>query len=242
MVGCLVLGLTGAASAEPYLAGFAGVAITPDVDLKTELDLNGVSILDGTFKDIEVDSTLVFGGKAGYFFSGKILGGNLGIELDASHFRADVDSQTVRFSGQAFGLPVDIDTTVQEAHADVTTVGLTALYRLALWESAALPNGRVQPYIGVGVAAFIATFETRTSVFPDNVDLSETDVEPGIQAIGGLKVFLTRHLALFAEYKFFQTTEFTFRFEETQGPITETARDRSDLTGHQVYGGIAVHW
>ena len=94
--------------------------------------------------------------------------------------------------------------------------------------------------------AFIARLATRTSVFGVNKDIADTDVRPGFQALAGARWFITRRVALFAEYKCVQTETFSFRFEESGtilgAPVTERARDRADLTTHLVYGGLAVHW
>jgi hypothetical protein len=42
----------------------------------------------------------------------------------------------------------------------VTTVALSALYRLRFAQSPDFPRGRIQPYVGVGVGAFITSLKT----------------------------------------------------------------------------------
>jgi opacity protein-like surface antigen len=87
---------------------------------------------------------------------------------------------------------------------------------------------------------------TRTSPFDANTSVEDTDVRPGVQALAGLKFFVVRNVAVFAEYRFTQTDEFEFNFRAhgTVGgsPATETARDRSDLTQHHAAFGLAIHW
>jgi opacity protein-like surface antigen len=234
------------AVAEPYLAGYVGIALTDDRDLRTELELDGVPFVNGRARDLSFDSSLAFGGKAGYFFERDLLGGNLGAELDVYHFEPNFGAQTVRFSGMFAGVTGDISTRLQSADIDVTAVTLNLLYRFRLLPDSQYPRGRLQPYVGVGAGAFIATLETRTSTFDANKEITDTDVRPGFQALGGARFFLTRNIALFAEYKFIQTETFSFKFKESGTifgfPVTETARDRADLTSHLIYGGIGFHW
>lgn len=232
--------------AEPYVSGYVGMAVTEDKDLRTELELNGVPFVNGRARDLSFDSSVMFGGKGGYFFAQDVFGGNVGAELDVYHFEPDFGSQTVRFTGMFGGVTGDISTRLQSANIDVTAVTLNLLYRFRLLSAAEYPRGRLQPYVGVGAGAFIATLETRTSTFDANKEISDTDVRPGIQALGGARLFLAPSIALFAEYKFVQTETFSFKFRESGTvfgfPVTETARDRAHLTSHLFYGGIAFHW
>ena len=252
----LLVAAPGLVSAEPYLAGFVGAAFTEDKGLDTTqtnnpLSVNGVSFLDGTFKNIDFDTSVVFGGKVGYYFDYPVLGGNFGLELEVYHFEPDVASQTVVFSGTArtiFGttLPPEFRTTIQKADIDVTALGLNLLYRLELSQSDNFPHGRFQPYAGVGLGLFIATLSTTTTPFDANKSIDDTDVQPGGQILVGARFFLSPHIAIFAEYKFIQTAEFSFRFQESATalgqPATETARDQADLTQHQLMAGVGFHW
>jgi opacity protein-like surface antigen len=234
------------ASPEPYLAGYAGAAFTENKDLRTELELNGTPIVNGRARDLHFDTSPVFGGKLGYFFDADLLGGNTGIELDVFHFEPDVSRQTVRFSGLLAGVTGESRTQIQPADIEITAITINALYRFRLAADAEYPRGRFQPYIGVGAGAYIARLATTTSPFDVNKDIADTDVRAGFQALAGARFFLTRHIALFAEYKFVQTQTFSFTFKEsgTVGgfPLTETARDRAAITGHLLYGGLGIHW
>jgi opacity protein-like surface antigen len=232
--------------AEPYLGAYVGTALTEENDLRTELELNGGPFVNGRARDLSFDSSVVFGGKGGYFFAQDVLGGNVGAELDVYHFEPNAGAQTVRFTGMFAGVSGDIRTRLQSADIDVTAASVNFLYRYRLLSTPRYPHGRLQPYVGVGAGAFIATLETRTSVFDANKHISDTDVRPGIHVLGGARFLLTPHVALFAEYKYLQTEPFSFRFKESGTifgfPATETARDRADLSSHLFYGGIAFLW
>jgi opacity protein-like surface antigen len=234
------------ASAEPYLAGYLGAAFTESTDLRTELELSGTPIVNGRAHDLALDTSLLYGGKLGYFFDVDLLGGNTGIELDVFHFEPDVRSQTVKFSGLLTGVTGDTRTHIQRADVDITAITLNALYRFRLAADRAYPRGRFQPYVGVGAGAYIAQLATKTSPFDVNKNISDTDVRAGFQALAGVRWFFTPHIAVFAEYKFVQTEMFSFTFKEagtvTGFPLTETARDRAAFTGHLLYGGLGIHW
>jgi len=234
------------AAAEPYAAAYVGAAVTEQTDLRTELQLNGMPFVNGRARDLSLDTSLLFGGKAGYFFAPDLLGGNLGAELDVYHFEPDLSPQTVRFTGLFAGVNGDVRTRLQSADIEVTAVTVNLLYRFRLLSDAGYTSGRLQPYVGIGGGAFIARMSTQTSPFDVNKDISDTDVRPGVQALGGARFFLTRNIALFAEYKFVKTDDFSFNFKQSGTimglPITETARDRASLTSHLFYGGIGFHW
>jgi hypothetical protein len=75
-----------------------GTARTEDTDLRTEIELNDAPFVNGRARDLTFDSSLLYGGKAGYFFERNLLGGNIGAELDVYHFEPNFGAQTVRGS------------------------------------------------------------------------------------------------------------------------------------------------
>jgi opacity protein-like surface antigen len=234
------------ASAEPYLAAYAGAGFTQSKDLRTELELNGVPVVNGRAENLHFDTSAVFGAKAGYFFPVDVLGGNTGLELDVYHFEPNAPRQFVKFSGMLGGVTGDTRTQLQSADIQVTAISVNAIYRFRLAADAEHPLGRIQPYVGIGAGAFIARLATTTSPFDVNSNIDDTQVRAGVQALAGARWLVTRNIALFAEYKFVQTDTFAFRFKQpgtiSGFPFTETARDRADLTSHLVYGGVGFHW
>jgi opacity protein-like surface antigen len=241
-----LLAWVSAASAEPYLAGYAGAAFTETKDLDTQLELNGFRFIDGRLRDLDFETSVLVGGKLGYYFDRPVLGGHVGLEVEGYHFEADVRPQTVRFQGILAGVPADTNVRVQRADIDVVGAGLNLLYRVPVAVSDAAPRGRVQPYVGVGLAVLIAELSTRTTPFDVNKKISDTDVQPAIQALAGVRVFVTRNLAVFLEYKYLHSEPFSFHFREpgtiTGAPFVETARDRSELRAHHLALGVGFHW
>lgn len=248
ILGVLFYGLLGVspASAEFYAAGYVGAAIPTNEDIDfVRIDVDGDLDSSGTFNDVELDTSVVFGGKLGYFFS------PFGVELEAYHFSPDVDQQTARFTGSVFdGSAVAGSTQVTFGDPDVPTapeIGVTAvavngLYRFQLAKDAAFPEGRFHPYLGAGLGIFVATLESRTEELRTDED---TDIAVGGQALAGLKYFLTKNLALFTEYKFVQTANFEFEltgFDASTGAVESTSDFELDITAHLIYGGIQWHF
>ena len=186
LAGLLLLS-PGPAGAEPYGGLVVGVAFTRDTDVDQKV------FGTATFEDIGFDTSIVFGGKAGYFFETPVLGGNTGLELEVYHFRPDIGTQTVGVSANG----LSGTTTFRHADLHVTAIGLNGLYRFPLARSAEFPQGRFHPYAGVGLGAFIARFETRTTALDVPTDFGDTDVRVGAQALAGARFFLMPHVALF---------------------------------------------
>jgi len=243
----LALAVPAVAAGEPYGALFTGAAFTENSDLQEKLNLGALSAADGTIKDLRIGTAPVHGGKLGYFFEPRVLDGNFGLELEAYHFKSDVDAQRAPFSGTILGAPFNGDLRVVRSDIEVTTVALNALYRYPLGMSEDFPRGRFQPYVGAGLGAFIAKLSTTTTPLDVNKDIHDTDTRLGGQFLGGIRVLITRNIGLFAEYKFVKTQTFEFNFTVPGTffggvPVTETARDRTQLTGHHLTAGVSFHW
>jgi opacity protein-like surface antigen len=245
-VGGLALAAPCALHAEPYVAIMGGIAFTESKKTESRINLNGATFLDGTFDEVDFDDSGLIGAKVGYFLDRPVLGGHFGAEFEFYYTEPTASRQNVTFEGTFMGVPANFPLSAQAAYFEVWTVAINALYRYPVFTGPDYPFGRLQPYVGIGVGAFISTMYTRTSPFDHNRFINDTDVAPGLQVLGGFKAFLTRNVALFAEYRYIDTDEFTFNFEKsgTIGgfPVTETARDRSSLTQHQMVFGLAIHF
>lgn len=230
ILGILFFGLLGfsPASAEWYVGGYAGVAIPTDKDVDIQASAFGLAAAD-TLKDVDLDTSAVFGGKVGHFFEGLP---SFGLELEVYHFRPDADQQTVQTTLFPGG------TQIAAADIAVTTIGLNALYRLQLAKSPDFPQGRFHPYLGAGLGIFIANLKTTVVTARD----SDTDVALGVQVPVGLKYFLIPNLSLFGEYKFIHTGDFKFELSETVLGVPVQGTIEANLTAHLIYGGIAWHF
>ncbi len=208
------------ASAEWYVSGYAGLAIPIDQDVDVTVSIPGASGT-GTLKDVDLDTSAVFGGKVGYFFEDWPY---FGLEVEAYHFSPDASSQTVLLSG----IPVSINGDVA-----VTGIAVNAILRGMTGKSDAFPEGRFHGYIGVGPGLFISNLE-----IPTTPSLDDTSTVVGGQVLAGVKFFVIENLSLFGEYKFVFMDEFEFEFSAPG--VTTTFK--SGITTNLIYGGIAYHF
>lgn len=88
-----------------------------------------------------------------------------------------------------------------------------------------MPNGRWFPYIGVGGGGqrlAVKVTEGRNTA-------------PAFQGLGGIKVFLSKHVAAFAEGKFIHASH----NQELEGTIVPLELDLSSVHG---VGGLSFHF
>ncbi len=90
------------------------------------------------------------------------------------------------------------------------------------------PNGRLQPYIGFGPGIFFA----RVNITEQGFEASQSNTRVGVNAKIGAEFFITRHVAVFGEWKY---NWVRFNFDETLG-IAAT------YNMHLVAGGLSYHF
>jgi hypothetical protein len=165
---------------DVYISGFGGYAFP----FKTDVAEGGITV-----KDVELNNSPSFGGKIGIWFTGprEALAIDLGTEIDVTNFNPNLPGGQVLTSN--LGL---VRTNAFDLNA--TYYGLNVLARLPMDVTPELPNGRWFPYIGVGGGAQ----RLRTDVFGIKV----SDTAPAFQGLGGVKVFMSKDIAVFAEGKF----------------------------------------
>jgi opacity protein-like surface antigen len=176
-------------AAEMYVAGMVGYTAPNDLT-----NVEGTGAGSGfSLSDLELKSSVAYGGKVGYFFPGGL--NWLGIETEVYNTTPHVKQQSVTASG--FGVSVPLGT-LPGFNLRVLTWGINAIVRY--------PGKTFQPYAGVGLGVFFAeaTFQGQ----------SESDTAPGLNALAGIRFFATDHVALFAEYKYNRAT---FNLPDTFG-------------------------
>ncbi len=238
---CLLFGLQARpAHAEAYFAGYLGASFTQSSDVEISETMPGFISL-GPFltlqvppsslrlKDVAQETSLMGGGKLGYWLEAFP---NLGIEADAYHFSPDSERNNVPISGNIAGVPVPARTVSLGAdRASILVLGFHLMGRLRFLQSSELPNGRLQPYLGVGPGIFFADVST--------FGVAHHDDTVGVQALAGLKVFLSRLVSLFGEYKFSHFSSELLRIATDKGKSTKVTLD---LNSHHLYGGVALHF
>ncbi|HEU4387858.1 MAG TPA: outer membrane beta-barrel protein [Blastocatellia bacterium] len=193
-------------AAEMYAAGMVGYTAPNDLT-----NIQGTGVASGiSLSDLELKSSVAYGGKIGYFFPGVNW---LGIETELYNTTPHVKQQSVTASG--FGVTVPLGT-APGFNLRVLTWGINAVVRY--------PGNTFQPYAGVGLGVFFAEAKFQGQ--------SESDTAPGLNALAGMRLFATDHLALFAEYKYNRAT---FNLPNVIG-------FEADYSANIFMGGVSYHF
>ena len=211
------------------LGAFVGGALPFGTDVQASGSTLGVPFVF-TGKDVSLKDSVSFGGKLTGWWTGLRERTHLdvGLGLDVTQAYPDIKAQTVAATGSVGGVPV-VGASFTKVGISSTLVGIDALVRYPLGVTPDLPNGRWTPYLGVGGGADIARATWQGA--------SDTDTAAALEVLGGVQVFLTRHLALFAEYKFTHA-DHTFAF--TLPSIQETDKGTGNV--NHLVGGLAWHF
>lgn len=167
-----------------------------------------VSALGFTAPNVKLKNSPSIGGKIGMWITAprKTLGIDVGVELDVTHFNPD---------------------TPGTLELDASYFGVNLLARLPIGVEPDLPNGRWFPYIGLGGGG------QRLAMKAPGTNEGRSTA-PAFQGLGGIKVFVTKHIAAFVEGKFIHASH----RQEVEGGGT------LDLTLSSVHGvgGLSVHF
>ncbi len=199
---------------DVYISGFGGYSFPFNTDL---------SVVGVTLRDTKLNNSPSFGGKIGMWITAprRTLGVDVGAEIDVTNFNPDVPS------GQVLSTSVGLGTLVSTLDLNATYFGVNVLARIPIGVEPDLPNGRWFPYIGVGGGAQRLTLQA-----PGTTEGRNTS--PAFQGLGGVKVFLTRHIAVFAEGKFIHASHTI----DVEGGGTI----KLDLNSVHGTGGLSLHF
>ncbi|MBX3304273.1 MAG: hypothetical protein KF693_18835 [Nitrospira sp.] len=154
----------------------------------------------------------------------------IGFEIDWTRFTADVPAGQVLPAFGTFlstGTPIGVLIFNVAPEFAVDNMAFNLLFRYPIWATADMPQGRWYPYIGIGGGAQ----RVRLSL----LGYEETSTSPSIQALGGIKFFVIKHLALFGEAKWTQGWH-TFKYE------TDSYWERYSISTIHLVGGVALHF
>jgi opacity protein-like surface antigen len=211
----LVLGLTAGASAEIYFAGYAGGTIPINQSITGENPHNV------SFTDFDPSSSVIVGGKVGYWLEALPY---LGVEGNVNLFFPDIDDQDQIRTFET--TPLSVSRRVA-AEVDVISAGAVVLGRY--------PLGPFVPYAGGGLALQHVDF----SKFRINgLDVrADDDTLPAVQVQGGFKYYVTPNIALFAEYLYTDGhIDTTIGRSGTDPTALDTVE--IDFDNQYVYGGL----
>jgi hypothetical protein len=181
--------------AEWYVGGYGGIAKPDAFSNATLSDATlGGGVNDARVLDLELDTSGVFGAKAGYFLESYPW---LGFETEAYTLKPDVKQQTI-VGG----------TTAGRVFADTlrdTSLRLTPWVVNIIIRSPSISE-RFYPYAGIGYGLFF----TSSSKGGD----SNLHIDNGLNLFLGARYVLRPKLALFGEYKY---NSATIHFSEIRG-------------------------
>jgi opacity protein-like surface antigen len=205
---------------------FAGLYLGYAITAPTELTFT--TRTPRTFEDVEFQNSVVWGGRAGYWFgAGDTWAGTwtpyLGFDLDVSYFRPRIPTQTTQTNvGRA-----------RLGGMDVTVVTVTPeiLWRYPLMVDQEFPTGRLQPYFGFGPTIFYSSSGDSTSFGPRGSGESDTGL--GVAFRPGVAWQVTEAVSVFAEYRFVHISP---TYEFPRGPV-----DLS-INSHQFNVGAAYRF
>ena len=208
VMGLLVLTWSEAGRAEWYIAGQGGYQFPQDL-----ANVRGTGNFGGVpSNDLDLNNQAAFGLKAGRFFPGGLRW--LGLEFDFSHSDANIAEQGVTAGAPILG--------VTQQNGRTPGVGLSVNH-MTVNLIARYPGTRIQPYIGVGGGLGISLLRTTPQ--------DETDVYPVFNMLVGTKMFVTKHVAFFTEYKHARAT-LEFSDNHFEGSLRTT----------WFLGGLAYHF
>ncbi|MEO5865302.1 MAG: hypothetical protein ABIQ79_09745 [Nitrospiraceae bacterium] len=204
---------------DVYISLFGGVALP----FKTDVTESGLR--NRTVNDVELSNSASIGGKAGVWFTvpRKNLGLDLGVEFDFTNFHPD------QKAGQILTTTTGGLAGTNAVNLSANFIGVNFLARLPMGVTPELPNGRWFPYLGIGGGVEGLRYELGSRI--------RAAPSAAFQALGGAKVFLSKHIALFGEAKITHASH-TLKFQLAGGDLS----DRLILNTIHVVGGPSFHF
>jgi opacity protein-like surface antigen len=231
VLGC-VLFAGSPASAEWFADVFVGPSFTQSQDVRADSGAGR-----GTFLDVEFDTGVAYGGRFGNYFDALPF---LGVAVDYFNFSSDISRQTVQLQGCFTVSGCGVNGPGSSGSFDVSTIALSVdlMLRLPLFKTADAPQGRVQPYLTVGLPVYISTVTPRRTTDFRNHH-SDTNVEVGYMAGAGIAFHVYKNLALFGEYRF-NHVRVEADLEDSVSASKSTFK--ADLDNHSALVGISARW
>ena len=129
-----------------------------------------------TDREVSFEHDTTYGLRSGYWFRDKPW---IGVGGDVNFMRAKGD----------------------KAKFDIFSLTPMAMFRLPLLTSEEIPQGTLQPYAGLGPSLGMYTYASADFGPPTN-NINGANVSLGLQIPAGIALQLSKHVALFAEYRF----------------------------------------
>lgn len=216
------------AYSEAYIAGQFGVALPSISGGLTNAAFN-FTVPNVDIPDVSLKTSFLYGGKVGYYFP----------QVRWFGLETEVYNTTPHVKQQQLDVTIPAGTFIPGPGGGTTQVpgnlsfGLPGNHlRVLMWAPVNFlfryPNGRFQPYIGLGPGIFFA----HAGSTGQGVAVDQTNIRVGANAKIGVEVYVTRHIAIFGEWKY---NWVMFNFDKQLG-----FEGRYEM--HLVAGGLSYHF
>ena len=132
------------------------------------------------------------------------------------------------------------------AKFDIVPITPLALFRIPLVKDEEVPQGHFQPYIGIGPSVSLYTHANADLGAPTNGISGSSTIGSavGFQLPVGMSLQLSRHVALFSEYRFaFYKVDVDQNFISQVFASNNVARNlKADLSMHNILAGISFRF
>lgn len=222
---------------EFSVGAFGGEAFHSNEDMKINSGDNG-NPFHGTIHGVTLNNSGTFGGKLTAWYLPKKYNWQpqVGFELDFTRFTADLDPQLRGADGTVTtpGFQLGAYQFAYERDLSVNTLAANLMFRYPIWSAPDLPQGRIAPYVGIGVGAQRAVLSTQV------VSYREVDYAPAGQLLVGMKFFVIKNLAIFGEYKrIWSSHDFTYSGSGLKPPGYE---ETWSVVTNILAGGMSIHF
>ena len=221
---------------EFSVGGFGGWAVHGDTTFQNNILVNVstglVEPVNGKGTNLRFEDSGTFGAKFSVWHLPRKYSWQpqIGFEIDWTRFTADVPGGQVIPAVGTFltsGMPLGFIGPISQRDFAVDNMAFNLLFRYPIWATPDMPQGRWHPYVGIGGGAQRAKLSI--------LGYEETSTSPSVQALGGIKFFVVKYLALFGEAKWTQGWH-TFKYE------TDSYWERYSIATIHLVGGVALHF
>lgn len=196
---------------QSFAEGFVDVYAGPSFTDNATVKIS--SKVAATSREIDFESDLTYGVRGGYWFTNQPW---LGVGGDFSSMHAKGNNSKF----------------------DLTPLTPMVMFRLPLLSDENIPQGVLQPYVGIGPSISLYTYASADFGPPTN-DISSWNVNVGFQVPAGVALQLSKHFAVFGEYRYayykVNVTQDTFTF------LLNSAAGNNDNVARQVTTTLSMH-
>lgn len=120
----------------------------------------------------------------------------------------------------------------------INTFSAHLMFRLSLQETEEHPDGKIQPYFGVGPGLFVSYAEADSLTVPGGT-VKDATSDPGLDTRLGVAWMIEQNLGAFLEYRF---TYFRARYEDFKSASGREDKIEADYLTHHLLLGISYRF